>query len=73
MDKKKKTLSISDSINRPLALTKAVGGKPSENLDKVKSLAKNGTPLQKKQASYYWNVLRKAPGGKSKGKPSLLK
>ena len=50
---------IQKAIKHPGALTAAVGGKPSDNLAKVKELAKNGTPLQKKQANFYLSVLRK--------------
>ena len=55
---KRKKNFIQKAIKRPGALTKAVGGKPSEHLSKVKELMKSGTPLQKKQASFYMNVLR---------------
>lgn len=48
---------LSGAIKRPGALTRAVGGKPSENTGKVKKLASKGTPLQKKQAGYFLNVL----------------
>lgn len=51
---------IADAIKRPGALTDAVGGKPSKNMGKVKQLEKSGTPLQKKQAGFYDNVLQPA-------------
>lgn len=51
---------IKKSIKRPGGLTENVGGKPSKNIDKVKYLSEHGTPLQKKQANFYLNVLRKS-------------
>lgn len=54
----KKKDFIQDAIKRPGALTKEVGGKPSDNLKKVQNLAKHGTKLQKAQARFYLNVLR---------------
>lgn len=50
---------IQKSIKRPGALTKSVGGAPSKNIEKVMKIAKTGTPLQKRQANFYLNVLRK--------------
>jgi len=50
---------IGDAIKRPGALTAAVGGKPSKNMGRVRQLAKSGTPLQRKQASFYEHVLRR--------------
>lgn len=58
---------IQDAIKRPGALTKAVGGKPSEHMSKVRELAKHGTSLQKHQANFYLHVLKPA-AGKRKGK-----
>jgi len=65
------TKFIQGAISRPGALTAAVGGKPSDNLAKVRDLAANGTPLQKRQASFYLNVLAKVGGRgkKAKAKP----
>ena len=69
---KSKKNFIQDAIKRPGALTKAVGGAPGKNLAKVRKLAKSGTPLQKRQASFYLNVLR--PAAKKKAaKTSMLK
>ncbi len=45
---------------RPGALATAVGGPFSANLAKVRELAKNGTPQEKKEALFYLDVLRKA-------------
>lgn len=65
--KKKKTDFIQESIKRPGALTKLVGGKPSKNIKKVREISKKGTPLQQKQADFYLEVL--APlAKKRKGK-----
>lgn len=50
---------ISSAIKRPGALTSAVGGKPSKHLAAVRQLSKDGTPLEKKQAGFYLNVLRR--------------
>lgn len=58
MKKKKAKIDIKKAIKRPGALTRLVGGKPSEHMDKVRELAKSGTPLQKKQANFYLNILR---------------
>lgn len=59
---------IAGAIKRPGALTKAK--KKGESTGAAASrLAKSGTPLQKKQAQFYLNVLapanRKRGGGKS--------
>lgn len=51
---------IQDAIKRPGALTKAVGGPPGKNIDKVRKLAESGSPLKKRQAQFYLNVLRPA-------------
>lgn len=51
--------SVAAGIKRPGRLTKLVGGKPADHMAKVNQLAKNGTPLEKKEANYYKNVLRK--------------
>lgn len=62
---------IQAAIKRPGALTAAVGGPPSQNLAKVRALAANGTPQQKRQASFYLNVLKGAGGKKrAKAKPA---
>ena len=71
MVKKKVKKFIKDAIKRPGALTKAVGGKPSDNKKKVSKLAKDGTALQKKQANFYMNVLKPAAASNKK-KKSLL-
>lgn len=52
--------SITNAIKRPGALTAAAGGKPSHKKKKVRSLAAHGTPLQRKQANFYLNVLAKS-------------
>lgn len=57
---KGKSNFIQNAIKRPGALTKDIGGKPSQNMGKVKQLEKSGTPLEKKQANFYDNVLRPA-------------
>jgi cell division GTPase FtsZ len=51
---------IANAIKRPGALTAAVGGKPSKKKGKVRNLARTGTPLQRRQANFYLNVLAKA-------------
>lgn len=56
---KKKKHFIQGAIKRPGALTAAVGGKPSQHMGQVEALAKSGSPLQRKQAEFYMNVLRK--------------
>jgi hypothetical protein len=53
-------------IKRPGALTKAAGGKPSARPRRVAKLAKSGTPLQRKQANFYLNVL--APANRKRKK-----
>jgi hypothetical protein len=50
---------IADAIKRPGALTKRVGGKPSEKPGKVAKLAKKGG-LAGEQARFYQNVLKPA-------------
>jgi hypothetical protein len=57
---------IAGAIKRPGALTAAVGGKPSQNMGKVKQLEKTGTTLQKRQAQFYDNVLRPASKGQKR-------
>ena len=47
-------------IKRKGALTKRVGGKPSQNIAKVKKIAATGSPLAKKQANLFLNVLNPA-------------
>ena len=59
-----KRILFKKAIKRKGALTKAVGGKPSEHMAKVEELAKSGSPLEKKEANFYLNILRK---GKKKG------
>jgi len=58
----KRSNPISDhfahAIKRPGALTALVGGKPSEHIGTVRNIAATGTPLQKKQANFYLNILR---------------
>lgn len=51
---------IKKAIKRPGALTKAVGGKPSDRLSKVRYLVEHGTAQQKREARFYLNVLRPA-------------
>lgn len=51
---------IQGAIKRPGALTRLVGGKPSQNIAKVEQIAKTGTTTQKRQANFYLNVLRPA-------------
>ena len=67
---KRKPLKI--KIKRPGALTRLVGGPPTENISKVRSIAAKGTPLQKKQANLFLNIFRKAII-KKRAKRSLLK
>lgn len=55
--KSNSTKFIQSAIKREGALTKLVGGKPSENVAKVKRIAQTGTPLQKRQANFFLNVL----------------
>ncbi len=50
---------IRRAIKRPGALTRAVGGKPSRNLPKVRRLAKRKGRVGR-QARFYLNVLRPA-------------
>lgn len=57
---------ISGAIKRPGALTALVGGPPSQNLGKVRSIAANGTPLQKREANFYLNALRPAANSRRK-------
>ena len=54
---------IKNAIVRPGALTAKVGGKPSQNVAKVKSIAKAGG-LGAKQANFYLNVLKPAAAKK---------
>ena len=54
-------------IKRPGSLTRKVGGKPSENISKVKELAKK-PGVTGAQARFFLNILRK-----KKKKKSLLK
>jgi hypothetical protein len=51
---------IDKAIRRPGALTKAVGGPPSQNLGKVRQLATHGSTQQKQEANFYLRVLRPA-------------
>jgi len=48
-----------NAIKRRGALTRLVGGKPSEHEDRVHELAEHGTSLQKKEANFYLNILKK--------------
>jgi hypothetical protein len=50
---------IQEAIKRPGALTKRVGGKPSDKPGKVAKLAKKGG-LAGQQARFYENVLKPA-------------
>ncbi len=50
---------IRRALKRPGALTRAVGGKPSRNLGKVRRLAKRKDRTGR-QARFYLNVLRPA-------------
>lgn len=59
-----------NAIKRKGGLTRTVGGKPSEHMESVKKLAKDGTPLQKKQANFFLNILNKS---KKKSRGRLLK
>lgn len=49
---------IKQAIKRPGALTKLVGGKPSDNPGKVAKLAKGGGRAGQ-EARFYENVLKK--------------
>lgn len=51
---------IKGAIKHPGALTRETGGKPSQHLDRVRYLAKHGTPEQKRRANFYLKVLRPA-------------
>lgn len=47
----------------PGALTRAVGGRPSQHLSAVRALSQgSGTPQQQHQAAFYINIL--APGSR---------
>jgi hypothetical protein len=56
---------IQEAIKRPGALTKRVGGKPSDKPGKVAKLAKKGG-LAGQQARFYENVLKPAAGKRKK-------
>lgn len=56
---------IKQAIKKPGALTKAVGGKPSKNLSKVRAMAKKGGK-QGARARFYLNVLKPASGKRRK-------
>lgn len=51
---------IDKSIKHPGALTKEVGGRPSQRLERVRWLSRHGTPEQKRRANFYLKVLRPA-------------
>lgn len=51
---------ISGAVKRPGALTKKVGGKPSDRVGKVEYLAKHGSTREKREANFYLHVLRPA-------------
>ena len=58
---------IQKAIKRPGALSEKVGGKPSEHMGRVRKIAKEGTPLQRRQANFFLHVLRPI-ANKRKGK-----
>lgn len=62
--------TFKDAIKRPGALTRLVGGAPSKNLAKVRKIAASGTPLEKKQANFFLNILRR--GNTKRKRKSLL-
>ena len=53
---------IKGAIKRPGALTRAAGKNKSGGVNekKVRQLQKSGTTLQKQEANFYENVLKKA-------------
>lgn len=51
---------IAGAIKHPGALDRDVGGPAHEHLDKVRWLAKHGTPAQQRRARFYLEVLRPA-------------
>ena len=51
---------IKGAVKHPGALDREVGGKASKRLDRVRWLAKHGTPEQKRRANFYLKVLRPA-------------
>lgn len=67
---KKKKKFIQKSIKRPGALTRAKKKGESTNAA-ARRLKKSGTPLQKKQANFYLNVLK--PASKRRTKKSRSK
>jgi hypothetical protein len=50
---------IQKAIKHPGALNRDVGGPASSRLERVRWLAKHGTPEQKRRANFYLKVLRK--------------
>lgn len=50
---------IQKAIKHPGSLSRLVGGKPSQHMAKVRELASEGTPLQKKQALFFLKVLNR--------------
>jgi hypothetical protein len=64
--RKSSTKFIAGAIKRPGALTKAKKGGES-TAAAANRLAKSGTPLQKRQANFYKNVLAPANARRRKG------
>lgn len=51
---------IKGAIKHPGALDRDVGGHASQHLQRVRWLAKHGTPEQRRRARFYLEVLRPA-------------
>lgn len=66
---RRKKINVSKAIKRPGALTRAKKKGESTNAA-ARRLQKGGTPLQKRQASFYLNILS---GGRKKGKSTTRK
>ncbi len=68
-----KRLDISSAIKRPGALNRRVKGRATQNIGKVKELAKSGSPLAKKQANFFLSKILPALKKKNKRKSLLSK
>lgn len=64
---RKRKKFIAKAVKRPGALTREVGGKPSDRVGKVRYLAKHGSPRERREAEFYLNVLRPAAKRRRKG------
>lgn len=58
---------IKGAVKRKGALTRRVGGKPSTRIEKVEYLQRHGSPRERREASFYLNVLRPANKKRKKG------